>query len=455
MSQNGNGLLEKIPPHALDAELSVLGAILLAPDAADRLGDLLREDDFYQDANREIFRAVKTLRDKNKPVDPVTVAKYLEKHKLLGECGGSGYLQTIIETVPHSAYVRFYGEIVKERAERRKIIEWAGEAIKKAYDFSEEPEDIAAGLEDSLFKIRGKNAAGGSQKIAEMLAAYFEQLDKSTQQGVQTNLTKLNELTSGFQKSHLIVVAARPSVGKTALAMNFMLKAAADGVKTYFVSLEQSAREVSQRTLAILSGIDSHRLGQNDQLTDDECQEMLNCKGYLDEHELWVDDQSGLTIGQIASRARYLKRRENIGLVVIDYLQLIEPEDRRVNREQQVATISRRLKNLAKQLDVPVVILAQLNRESEKGKVTATFKERTPQLHNLRESGAIEQDANVIILLHRMQETEDGQPKPTEAQILVRKNRDGRTGKFWATFAPHCLRFQDKDVADDWLPEGF
>jgi replicative DNA helicase len=393
------------------------------------------------------------MRDKNKTIDPVTVCEVLAKAKILEECGGPAYLHQLIETVPHTAHIRFYAGIVKEHAERRKIIAWAADALRRGYDATEEPETIAAQLEEKLFQIRGKSGAGDSQGIGEILNECFDRMQEGTsKEGIQSGLSKINEITLGYQKSHLVIVAARPSVGKTALAMNEILFSAQNGIPVYFVSLEQSKLEVAERCISIISGVDSYRMRKGE-LDADEAQAVLDAGFIIRELPIFVDDNPGLSVSQIASRARYLRRRHKIGMVVVDYLQLIEPEDRRPVREQQVATISRRMKNLAKQLDIPVILLAQLNRATEKDhKASAGFKDRRPQLSNLRESGSIEQDANVVIMLHRMTETVDDEPKPTECMILIRKNRDGRTGEFWTRFSPHCLKFHDQHAEDpgDW-----
>ena len=442
---------DKLPPQNLDAEKSVLGSILLNNDALEEVSDFLLADHFYLDANQRIYKSIITLREKGvHSFDAVTVLEALEGSEQIKDVGGADYLHQLLEAVPHAAHVKHHGQIVYNKAVQRRLIAACTDVLRDCYDASKDVEEILGQAEQSVFSIVEQQEASQKIELRDILLDTFDRINLRLEHageinGLTTGFVDLDTKTNGLQKTELIILAARPSMGKTAFVCN-LAEAAADKGKAGAIifSLEQSKLELAERLLCIRAGIQVHKLRKGD-LSEEERDTLLKVSGELSELGLFIDDQPGRNMPQIAAICRRLKRKHNLGVVIIDYLQLVEPEDKRAPREQQIASITRRLKFLAKELDVPVVALAQLNRGVE------LRDDKRPRLADLRESGAIEQDADIVMFLHRP-EMYDPEDRPGEAEIIVAKNRSGPTGIVNLAFSKESMRFHDFSPMHE--PEG-
>jgi replicative DNA helicase len=378
-------------------------------------------------------------------IDPVTIGHELQRGGVLEEVGGPSTLMRILETVPHAAHAEYYARIVRDKWLQRTLIEVCTNTLREAYESSDDTEQILARAEQRVFSILEQQGSIDKFAIRDILddtfARIFERMDQEgVISGLPTGFDGLDSLTSGFQSSELLVLAARPSMGKTALVCNFALSVARQerqGVLLF--SLEQSKLELAERFLCIQARIDGHRLRQGD-LDEVEQHSLHEASNEMREFPLFIDDTAGRTVSQIAAVSRRLKRRFGIGLVIIDYLQLIESDDRNLPREQQISTITRRLKFLAKDLSIPVIALAQLNRGVEQR------EDKRPRLADLRESGAIEQDADIVMFLHRP-EAYDPEDRPGEADLIIAKNRNGPIGTVPLVWIKEQLRFGDRAPA--------
>jgi len=410
----------RAPPHNLEAERSVLGSVLLHNDCLDDIPQL-RPEHFYLAGNRDIFAALLSLRRRDQPCDAVTLATELERASTLSAVGGLPYLHELLSTVPHSAHARYYAGIVTERAWRRAIIAAGHDATQQAFDDSVDVDEIVTGAEGQLHGILEERL--GSLQTAvpmgDVMAEAWAAITAEQSPGVSTGYAGLDQLTLGLQPGNLIVLAARPSVGKTSFAANMAWHVAQGGVPVLFHSLEQSRLELAERFLSSASGVPSHAL-RTRHLSEEQREAVMESAAELGQLPIVMDDHPR-NMAQIHAAARLHRRKASLGLLVIDYIQLIEPEDRRAPREQQVADVSRSLKRLAKSLEIPVIVLAQLNREIEKR------PDKRPRLSDLRESGSIEQDADLILFLDRPA-TYDEHADQCLARIHIAKHRNGRTG---------------------------
>lgn len=435
-------LLDKVPPQDLEAERAVLGSILLVNDAIDEVQSHITTDAFYSDAHRRMFKAIHEMYEGgNRGIDALTLKNELEKRLEFDLIGGSAYLLQVMQAVPHAGHAEYYAKIVRDKWLQRSLIDACTESLREAYHGQKEVQEILAQTEQRIFSIVEHGA--GIEKFAlkdildETFARIFERIDNEGQtSGVTTGFNGLNEMTGGFQETELIVLAARPSMGKTALVCNFALASAAVGAGTLLFSLEQSKLELAERFLCIHAKVNGHKLRQGD-LDEVEQHALMEASNDLKKYPLYIDDVAGRTISQVTAISRRMKRRFDIKLVIIDYLQLIESDDKNLPREQQISTITRRLKFLAKDLRVPVIALAQLNRGVE------TREDKRPRLADLRESGAIEQDADIVMFLHRP-DAYDPEDRPGEADLLIAKNRHGPIGTVEMVWLKHALRFGDK-----------
>ncbi len=414
-------------PHNLDAEMAVLGAMLIDEDALSTAAEALRHTDFYSTANAHIFEVVCQLFDQLKRVDSVVLAEELKKRELLDNVGGSGYLMTLFDTVPTAANVEYYIDIVREKSLRRGLIKAATGIAAESYDDSIELEQLLDASEKRIFDVTEAHATSDAVGIHDVLKQTFSQIEAMEHRdgaltGLGTGFYDLDELTSGLQDSEMIVVAARPSMGKTSFAMNVCQHAALQDNKACLIfSLEMSANQLAQNMLCCHARLDAHRMRRG-QLADSEWADLTLSFGALSEAPIFIDDGAGITLREIRARSRRLKARQNIRLIVVDYLQLIEsPSKRRDSREQEIAEVSRGLKSLARELRVPVIAVAQLNRSVE-GR-----EGHRPRMSDLRESGSIEQDADVIVLLHRP-EYYNPEDRPGIAELIIAKQRNGPTG---------------------------
>ena len=431
----------RLPPQNLDAERGVLGSILLLNEAIDDVGEVLIPDHFYSDAHQKIYSAIRDLYENNiRGIDAVTLAEELMRRNEFEEMGGAAYLAEILEAVPHAAHVRYYSNIVREKWMQRTLIYACTEILAESYEISTDVEDLLQSAERKIFSIVEQQEGSANIAIGDILMDAFHRIDERMNNegdvsGTTTGFTDLDAQTTGFQPTELVILAARPSMGKTALVCNVAEAVARDGKGVLFFSLEQSNLELAERFLCITAKVNGHDLRAGN-LTGEQRDKLMVASDELSRLPLFIDDKPGRTMGQIAALARRLHRKNPLGIIIIDYLQLVEPEDKGSPREQQIAGISRRLKFLAKELRVPVVALAQLNRGVE------LREDKRPRLADLRESGAIEQDADMVMFLHRP-DAYDPEDRPGEAEIVVAKHRSGPTGIVRLTWRKEFMRFDD------------
>jgi replicative DNA helicase len=455
---------DRLPPQNLDAEKGVLGSVLLVNDTIDEVTEFLVSEHFYSDTHRKIFAAIQHLYENGtRGIDAVTLAEELDRRGELAEIGGPAYIAEILDAVPHAAHARYYGRIVRDKAIQRSLIYACTDVLKGCYESNVDTDDLLEKAEQSIFRILEEQETTQKFAIGDILIDAFDKINERMEKegsisGLPTGFMDLDEKTNGLQPTELIIIAARPSMGKTALVCNLAESAAetqgANGVRkgVLIFSLEQSKVELAERFLCIRARINGHRLRAGE-LDEVERHQLMTASSELSELPLFIDDQPGRSISQIAALSRRMKRQHNLGLVIIDYLQLIEPEDKRAPREQQVAQITRRLKFLAKELQIPVIALAQLNRGVE----TRKDGDKRPRMADLRESGSIEQDADLIMLLHRPEvymvpgDPEYDQKKGV-AEIIVAKNRSGPVGIVTLTWRSEFMRFEN--FSGLAMPEG-
>jgi replicative DNA helicase len=442
LTQPGNNRLDRPPPQNIDAEKGLLGSILLENHVLDDVADLLHAEHFYIERHQRIFRSIMRLHESGTHgFDAVTVAEALAKQNELKEAGGVDYLIELYESVPHAAHAKYYAGIVRDKAIQRRLIFACTDILRQAHDDTLETEELLNQAEQRIFSILEQQEAGSKIELKEILFDAFARIQERLElggaiSGLTTGFRDLDQQTNGLQSSELVILAARPSMGKTAFVLN-VAEAIADRSRAAVVvfSLEQSKHELAERFLCIRGKLDMHKIRKGE-LDEDDRDKLLRVSSELSELPVFIDDQPGRSMSQIGAICRRLKRKDDIRLVIIDYLQLIEPEDKRAPREQQIAQITRRLKFLAKELSVPVMALAQLNRGVE------LRDDKRPRLADLRESGAIEQDADIVMFLHRP-EMYDPADQPGLAEVIVAKHRNGPTGIVKLSFERQFLRFQD------------
>lgn len=452
MAPPHNGKDIKVPPQNLDAERGVLGSILIMNEAIDEIGELLRPEHFYNDAHQRVYAAISDLYERGiRGIDAVTLAEELVARGQLEEIGGVPYLSQILGTVPHAAHARYYANIVIDKHVQRSLIYACTDILSEAYEATDDTSALLNTAEQKVFSILEQQTAEHRIEIKEILLDAFSRIDERLANdrditGISTGFTDLDHTTTGFQPAELIILAARPSMGKTALVCNI-----AEGVCRHenkgvlLFSLEQSRLELAERFLCISAKINGHNM-RSGNLTADDRDRMNLAASELSSLPMFIDDQPGKTVPQMSALARRLHRKSPLGLIIIDYLQLIEPEDKGVPREQQIAQITRRLKFLCKELDVPMIALAQLNRGVE------LRDDKRPRLADLRESGAIEQDADLVMFLHRP-DAYDPEDRPGEAEVVIAKHRSGPTGIVRLTWRKEYMRFENyTSVADPHFP---
>lgn len=425
----------KVPPHNEDAEQSVLGAILIDKDAMNEVASMLSPMDFYNDTNNIIYTEMLRLFHDSKPIDTLTLTSGLKKKKLYEKVGAS-YLSDLVNSVPTAANIEEYARLIKDAATKRLLIRSGGEMVELAFA-EEEVKHILDKAESALFSISQGHTTQGFIPIKVALAESFDRIDDmhrkgETLRGVHTGFTDLDNLLSGMQDSNLLILAARPGQGKTALAMNIAQYVGVKEKKGVGIfSLEMSKEELVDRLLVNQADIDAWRL-KTRKLTEDDYDKISLAMGELGEASIFIDDTPGISVAEIRSRARKLMLAHPLKLIVVDYLQLINPGKRMENRVQEVSLASQGLKNLARELKIPVLALSQLNRSVEhRG-------ERKPQLADLRESGAIEQDADVVMFIYRP----DEEITPTVlTKLLIAKHRNGPVGEIDLLFRGDRIRF--------------
>lgn len=438
--------LERQLPRSLDAEKAVLGSILLLPEVFDEVALILRPHDFYDDANKCIFEQIMRMHDGGQQIDLMLLVERLRSAGQFESVGGAAYLAELGGQVPTAAHAEYYAKIVSDKSVLRSLIHAGTDILKEAYDTTSSSRETLSKAEEKIFGILESRASGELSAISDVLQESLDRIDARMDNehafgGLETGFDDFDHLTGGLQNSELIILAARPSMGKTALAMNIAEHAALKvQAPVLFVSLEMSALELGDRLLCSVAEVNGHRL-RNGTITQDERRKLVQTAAEVSQAPLFIDDSPSRTMTEIAANARRMKRREGLGLIVIDYLQLIEPENSKDPRQEQVAKIARRLKGLARELVTPVLCLAQLNRQVE------ATRDNKPQLSHLRESGAIEQDADVVMFIHREEyyqsNEEDREQVRGEADLLIRKQRNGPTGDVKLAWIHDFTRFRN------------
>ena len=419
--------LAKIPPHDIDAEQAVLGSMLTDKEAVNAAIESLKEDAFYRDDNRIIFKAIVNLYSKSEPIDIITLKDELESMDKFEQVGGYEYLASLPDKVPTTANVQKYIKIVEEKSILRNLIKTANEIIELGYDPTEDVEDIMDGAEKKIFDIMQSKNQKGYTPIKDVLVESFTKLEelynrKQHITGVPTGFAELDYKTAGLHGSELILVAARPAMGKTAFALNLATNAALRGnAPVAIFSLEMSKDQLVNRILCSEAMVDSNKV-RTGKLDEDDWVKLAGAIGPLSEAEMYIDDTPGISVMEIRTKCRKLKMEKNIGLVVIDYLQLVQGNKRTASREQEISEISRSLKILAKEINVPVIALSQLSRAVEQR------PDHRPMLSDLRESGAIEQDADIVMFLYRDDYYNKESEKKDIAEVIIAKQRGGQTG---------------------------
>jgi replicative DNA helicase len=430
----------KLPPQNLDAERSVLGSILIDADSIVEILDVLKPEHFYESRNKHIYECCVYLFEKNKPIDVLTVTNYLKQKKLLSKVGGASYITELVSVVPSSANIEEYANIIRENAVRRKLITLGGRLSEMGFDESLELDKLMDVAEQKLFDITEDSIERDFVHIAKLLEETYERAeDLNTNpdkiRGIPSGFSSIDNILGGFQNSDLIILAARPSVGKSALSLDFARHAATkENRKVAFFALEMSNMQLMERLLSMQVGVGlwDLRMGK---LSDDSFTRLADAMGVLSEASLYIDDTPGLNILEMRTKVRRLKAEHGVDMVIVDYLQLMEGRTKE-NRVQEVSEISRSLKGLARELDVPVIALSQLSRAVEQR------TEKIPQLSDLRESGSIEQDADIVMFIHREELYNPDTERKGITDLVISKHRNGPTGKVEMFFVKEQARFR-------------
>lgn len=443
MSQVENAVdeLRKIPPQQIEAEQSLLGGILIDNDGLPQALEVLRGDEFYRDAHRIIFSAIQDLFERNEPVDLVTIAALLAEQNRLEAVGGATYLASLANTVPSAANVSSYARIVNEKALLRRLIQAANEITASAYGGGKDVEAILDEAEAAIFGITESRIRNSYFSLKEVIKKSIETIERFQEYrdvvtGVPSQFADLDKLTAGFQRSDLVIIAARPSMGKTAFALNIARNAAVEGIPVGFFSLEMSKEQLAMRLLCSEARVDSHKI-RTGFLSQQECAKLLAAAGALTDAPVYIDDTAYISPLELRAKARRMMADRGLGMVVVDYLQLMKGRENAERREQEISEISRSLKGLAKELNIPVIAISQLNRKVEER------HDKRPMLSDLRESGAIEQDADVIMFLYRDEVYNKGTADPGVAEVIIGKQRNGPTGGVKLAYIGSYTRFEN------------
>jgi replicative DNA helicase len=439
----GKGM--RVPPQNLEAEMSLLGSIMLRPEAIFDIMDIISADSFYSEKHRVIFSTMMELFQKRSPIDLLSVSSKLKEKGWLDQIGGNTYLTEIVNIVPSSANISYYAEIVQKKYMMRRLIEASDHISQVGYDENKELEEILESAEKKLFEVTNYNTAHKFVHIKDELEEAWERLDKlhsgeNEMRGIPTGFSDIDHKLAGFQKSDLIILAARPSMGKTSLALDIARQAAVNhGITVGIFSLEMSSQQLVDRMLAAQANVDAWKLRTGKLSRQNDFEAIRESLDKLNKAPIHIDDQPGNNLLKMRSMARRLKNEHNLGLIVVDYLQLIVPtQTKNDNVVQQITEISRGLKNLARELDVPVLALSQLSRAVEQ-------RGGKPRLSDLRDSGSIEQDADVVMFIHREDKYKDESEKTNIAEILIEKHRNGEVGKVELFFNEKKATFQSMD----------
>lgn len=419
--------LGKIPPHNAEAEQTVLASCMIDHTAVEKVVNLLSYDDFYYEANKEIYDSIKQIHMQNIPVDAVTVFEELKKRGKIDYIGGFEYLATLTENIITSKNVEAYCNIIREKSTLRKLIGASQEIIEKSYKEDDEVQRIIELAEQRIFSISQNRSINTFSEIKEVLMTVFNQLEERAKSGggitgLATGYTDLDRMTSGLQKSDLILLAARPSMGKTALALNIAMNVVKNGASVALFSLEMSEKQYVQRIISQEAMVDSTKL-RTGNLDDDDWTRLINTMSLISNYKIYIDDTPSVTLFEMMSKCRRLKIEKGLDLIVVDYLQLMSDGGRTDNRQQEISNISRGLKTLARELDCPVLALSQLSRAPE------LRNDHRPVMSDLRESGAIEQDADVVMMLYRDEYyNKEESEKKGITDVIITKQRNGPVG---------------------------
>lgn len=442
--------LHRVPPQNLEAEQSVLGGILLDNQGLNAVLDLLSSRDFYSESHRQIFEAILKLSERGEPIDLITLSNLLKDQKRLDKAGGAAYLAGLVDNVPSAANIAHYAKIVKEKAVLRGLINTATEILGKTYETGADIDTVLDEAEQAIFAISEKKIRPTFYPIKDIVKDSFRTIEdlyhrKELVTGVPTGFTKVDDLTSGLQKADLIIIAGRPSMGKTAFALNIAQHVAMQtATPVCLFSLEMAKEQIAMRMLAATAKVDSQRIRKGF-LGEMDWPKLTTAAGSLSEAPIFIDDAAAITVLEMKAKARRLKAEHGLGLVIIDYLQLMRSGSTKDSREQEISEISRSLKALAKELNVPVIALSQLNRQVE------VRTNRRPQMADLRESGAIEQDADVIAFIYRdeVYNKADDNPEKGIAEVIIAKQRNGPTGTIKLAFLEKFTSFENLARRDD------
>ncbi|HRS20592.1 MAG TPA: replicative DNA helicase [Clostridia bacterium] len=437
-------MIQRIPPNNIEAEQSVLGAMLLDKEAISTATEFITGDDFYREAHKEIFEAIVDIYNRGEPVDLITLTEKLKTRNTLEAVGGITFLTNLMDAVPTTHNVKYYAKIVEDKSLLRKLIKSSNEIIQKSYQAEEDIGEIIDDAEKGIFNISLNRSTQGFVHLKNILNANFDRieqlyLNKGKITGVPTGFHDLDNKLSGLQKSDLILIAARPSMGKSSFMMNIVQHAAVrEKITTAIFSLEMSKEQLTQRLLCSEALIDAHRLRIGD-INEDEWVKLARAMGPLSEAPIYIDDTPSISITEMRAKCRRLKLEHDLGLIVIDYLQLMQGKGNAESRQQEISEISRSLKALAREINVPVVALSQLSRAPE---MRADHK---PVLSDLRESGAIEQDADVVMFLYRDEYYHPDTEKKNIGEVNIAKQRNGPTGTVELIWLGQFTKFVNKE----------
>ena len=437
-----------LQPQSLEAEQAVLGSMLISKEAVSKVLQWITTEHFYKNAHGKIFATMISLFNENEPVDTISVIDQLKKSKEIERVGGAYYITGLVEAVPTAANVESYAKIVLEKAVLRKLIYLAHDMSKEAYDDRQTVDDILDSAEQSIFTITQNRLKGGFKHIEPILHESFEQLDAISSKagsviGVPSGLIDLDEITAGFHPGDLVIIAGRPSMGKTSLALSIARNAAVDHKESIgFFSLEMADLQIAMRLLCAESKVDSH-LVRTGNLPKSQWKNLSIHVGTLAEAPIYLDDSPAITVLELRAKARRLKAEHDVKMIIVDYLQLMQGPKGVESRQQEISIITRSLKSLAKDLKIPIIALSQLSRAVE------NRTDKRPQLSDLRESGAIEQDADVVMFLYRQWVYTREEEDRGKAQVIIAKQRNGPTGTVNITFLDRFARFENQSIYEN------
>jgi replicative DNA helicase len=447
-----------VPPQNVEAEQALLGTILIQDKSLLKVVDILAPDDFYRDTHKIIFETMFTLFERSEPHDLICVKNLLRDQNKLEQIGGAAYLTSITDVIPFIGALVYHASIIRKKAILRKLIQSSTEIIARCYDAPDDIESLVDKAEQTIFEIAQDRKKQGFESMAKIVPKAFNMVTKLADRkehitGVSTGYEELDRMTAGLQPSDLIILAGRPSMGKTAMAMNMVQHAGLiNKVPVAVFSLEMSMEQLALRMLCSVGRVDSQRI-RTGRLQEQDWPKLTRATGMLTDAPIYIDDTAGLTVLEMRAKARRLKSEHDLGLVVVDYLQLMQGKAKSENRTQEISDISRSLKAMAKELDVPVIALSQLNRSLE------SRTDKRPQLSDLRESGAIEQDADVIMFIYRDEVYNKAEDNPNRgiAELIVGKQRNGPTGTVKMTFLGHITTFEsytNQEPPQEYMPDN-